>query len=358
MNKKKIKVKFLGTYNQNGGYKNNTLYQIINKIYDVEIADVPDFVIATPLDKPFNYCNYDCVRILYTGENFSPDFNVFDYAIICDDIRFRDRFYQFQQFNASGWALQAAQKHINVPDNLLQSKKYFCDFIYKNSQGQPLREETFHKLSEYKRVESGGTWLNNMPGGRVIGWPDEKQIFQKQCKFSIAIDSMRYPGFITEKITNAFMNRSIPIYLGAPEVNSIFNPKSFINIADYKNLDEVLDFVKFLDTHDDEYMKMMSEPAFLDPDYALKKYNGLEEFLRNIFDQEPRMAFRRYEESFSNKLHLDSLRAINWAFEKQQKTIKNRLHRYPRVILRKALGDKKYEELKRKHSRSPKQLNN
>ena len=231
---------------------------------------------------------------------------------------------------------------------MLVHKKYFCDFIYKNSQGQPAREAMYHKLSEYKRVESGGPWLNNMPGGKIIGWPDEKQDFQKLCKFSIAIDSMQYPGFITEKITNAFMNRTIPIYLGAPDAVEIFNPKAYINITDYETLDDVLDRVKYIDTHDDEYMKMIKEPAFIDSDFAQKTYDGLSEYLYHIFDQDLNQAKRRYEEKFSNKLHMDSLKKINWAIEREDKLLKNKLKTAPKILMRKILGDNKYEVIKKR----------
>lgn len=95
MKKKTIKIRFLGTYNQNGGYVNNTAYQILKDRYELDMDSEPDYIIATPLDRPFQYCNYPCIRILFTGENFSPDFNVFDYAVTCDDIHFRDRFYRF-----------------------------------------------------------------------------------------------------------------------------------------------------------------------------------------------------------------------------------------------------------------------
>lgn len=351
MKKKKIKVKFLGTYNENGGYINNTLYHILNKYYDLELSDDPDYIIATPLDKPFNYCNYDCIRILFTGENFSPDFNVFDYAITSDEIHFRDRFYRFQQFNSSGWALEASKKHINIPENILEEKKYFCDFIYKNSQGQAAREEMFHKLNAYKRVESGGPWLNNMPMGKIIGWPNEKQEFQKLCKFTIAFDSIRYPGFITEKITNAFMNRTIPIYLGAPDVCEIFNSKAFINCANYNDLDDVVKIVEYLDTHDDAYMKMLKEPAFIDSKFAQNTYDGLVKFVCNIFDQDLENAYRRYPENFSIKMHMDNLRKISWAVDNENNLLKNRVRRFSRILIKKTVGENNYELIKKKLKR-------
>lgn len=34
---------------------------------------------------------YDCIKIFFTGEEQSPDFNIADYAVGYDDIRFGDR---------------------------------------------------------------------------------------------------------------------------------------------------------------------------------------------------------------------------------------------------------------------------
>ena len=85
-----------------------------------------------------------------------PDFE--DYAITSDNIIFGDRFYRYQQYNdgydGQLWAVDAAKKHLNIPNDLLRQKKYFCDFIYKNSKGQSARCEIFQKLNQYKRVES------------------------------------------------------------------------------------------------------------------------------------------------------------------------------------------------------------
>jgi hypothetical protein len=41
------------------------------------------------------------------------------------------------------------------------------------------------------------------------------------------------PGYITEKIGNAFKAGSVPIYWGTSEINDFFNPASFVNVSDY-----------------------------------------------------------------------------------------------------------------------------
>ena len=43
MDKKTIKIKFLGTYYQNGAWEKHTLWPILNTYYNVEISENPDF---------------------------------------------------------------------------------------------------------------------------------------------------------------------------------------------------------------------------------------------------------------------------------------------------------------------------
>ena len=54
-----------------------------------------------------------------------------------------------------------------------------------------------------------------------------------QFAFNVAMENTVAPGYITEKIGNAFNSGSIPIYWGASEINDFFNPTSFINVANY-----------------------------------------------------------------------------------------------------------------------------
>ena len=37
---------------------------------------------------------YDCVRLMFMGENMSPDFTVFDYCIGFDFMEFGDRYFR------------------------------------------------------------------------------------------------------------------------------------------------------------------------------------------------------------------------------------------------------------------------
>jgi len=157
-----------------------------------------------------------------------------------------------------------------------------------------LRTIFFEELSaKYKQVTSAGTYLNNMPDGQVIPHSPAKIAFQEKCKFTMAFEPVREPGFCTEKITDAFYAKSIPIYYGDPHITEIFNPKAFINVSDYKNNDEVIEAIRRLDNDDEAYMQMLCEPVFNDPQLPERWYNELCEFFYHIFDQEPSKAYRR-----------------------------------------------------------------
>ena len=57
---------------------------------------------------------------------------------------------------------------------------------------------------------------------------------------------------------------SIPIYFGHEDVNKEFNTKSFINCNDFKNVDELIGYVKRVDNNDKLYEKMLKESWYKD----------------------------------------------------------------------------------------------
>lgn len=301
----KIKINFLGFYS--GFDPNcNMFTEILSKHFSIEVSSNPDFVIVSPLCKPFEWLKYDCVRILYTGEPLSPDFNSFDYAIGFDDIVFLDsngvnRNFRLpfcftvmggdaatvkQRMHADGLTYEEAR-------DALARKRYFCNFIYGHESAYGEREELFEMISSYKRVESSGTFMNNMPDGEVVPFSEKKYEFLKLCKFTIACESISVPGFCTEKLTQPFMNDSVPIYYGNPDVDMEFNVKAFINMHAYESFEEGLEAVREVDSDDSKYIKMLMEPKVVSDDYIDSMYDRFEAFLLYIFSQPLDKAYRR-----------------------------------------------------------------
>ena len=310
---KRIKINFTGFWT---GFDktSNLISDILKERYQIEISDQPDFLIASVFGQPFSYVNYDCVRILFTGEPLTPDFNVFDYAIGFDNIAFLDSegknryyrypfcFYHFDRVKqcSKGMSNQQAIEALN-------EKKRFCNFIYGHPSAIGEREAIFDALGKYKRVDSAGSFLNNMPGGKVIPFTKEKVEFQRTCKFTISCESIRYPGFVTEKIIDPICAHSIPIYYGNPNIEAEFNSEAMINLHSFSSLEEGIERVIQVDQDDTLYLKMMAAPKLVSDDYLEKMYEGLKEFLFSIFDQEKDESYRRLR-FYAQKHHEDCLR--------------------------------------------------
>ena len=53
----------------------------------------------------------------------------------------------------------------------------------------------------------------------------------KDFKFVIAYEHEIEPGYITEKLTNAFLAAAVPIYIGAGDVTQYFNPDAMVTCS-------------------------------------------------------------------------------------------------------------------------------
>lgn len=282
---KHIKIKFVDSWEGFGnGDQPNDFLNILQQKYDVEISDNPDYLFYSGFGN--KHLKYDCVRIFFTGECITPNFNECDYAIAFDRLDFGDRYLRIPLYNIFQYKSEY-DKLLNRPEfthDDLKGKKGFCSFVVSNCFADDVRAVFFDKLSAYKQVSSGGRFRNNI-GGAVA----DKKAFQAKHKFAIAFENTSYDGYCTEKIMEAFAAGTIPIYWGDPNVDKDFNPDSFINTHDYCNFDEVIERVKQIDNDDDLYMKIRNANPLLKDCTD----NGLAEFLYHIIDQDYNQSFRR-----------------------------------------------------------------
>lgn len=295
--RKKIKVKFVGYRRKariNGVNLEDTwIYQTLCKHYDVELSDNPDYVFCNCFNL-YDYCKYPQVRIMYSGENYVPDFNLIDYAISSYPVDFLDRNFYLPQslFGYHGERKEMESRERNYTKEFLATKTRFANFIASYDSENNMRGDFFKALSKRKKVDSAGKWLNNT-GEHVRFQDNSKADFQRQCKFSLCFESTSNGGFNTEKIMDAFYAETIPVYYGDPNISSIFNPKAFINVADYASFDEAIEKILEIDADDEKYLEMMNQPIFVEENYISKSYEQAEDFLIHIFEQPIEKAYRR-----------------------------------------------------------------
>ena len=83
----------------------------------------------------------------------------------------------------------------------------------------------------------GRGWNINDP--RYKGYAEYKEDALSDYEFSIGIENSRENYYISEKITDCFMNNCVPIYDGCKLVHEFYNPKSFEKIdVDSENVIE------------------------------------------------------------------------------------------------------------------------
>jgi alpha(1,3/1,4) fucosyltransferase len=281
--KRHIKINFVDFYSGFNKHSNDFLATLQRK-YDVEISETPDYLFYSGFG--YEHLKYNCIRIFFTGECYTPNFNECDYAIAFDRLSLGDRYLRIPLYNIFQYKKEydtLLHRPLFKKDDL-KAKKGFCSFVVSNCFADDVRSVFFDKLSAYKKVASGGRYRNNI-GGAIAN----KKLFQSKYKFAIAFENTSYDGYCTEKLMEAFAAGAVPIYWGDPNVAKDFNPASFINAHDFNTLDEVVERVRLIDNDDELYLKMRNAS----PLHSQSTENGLAEFLFHIIDQKYENAFRR-----------------------------------------------------------------
>lgn len=264
--KKTIKLGFTDTNTQIA----NFFVAILSQKFDILIDnDNPDYLIFGDRNFGENNLKYDpnkVVKIFYTGENQRPWDYQCHYAISFDHIEnekmYRLPLYVIYDYNNLVQRIPSFVTYRRSEDDI-EKKQGFCSFVVRNPNCER-RNVFFHKLSAYKQVDSGGPLFNNI--GRVLDYGDAamkaKIEWLQDYKFNICFENSSYPGYATEKLYEAYIGGTIPIYWGSPTIEVDFNPRAFLNWYDYGSDEALIEAVIELDNNPDKYRQMYMEPLF------------------------------------------------------------------------------------------------
>ena len=271
--------------------KRDYFVRLLNMRYLITINDSsPDLVIYDDLSRQqIPVYKNKPIRIAFTGESKDIDYGKCNMALCFDENHPKSYYLPLwvifiDWFNTQDPNLCKLTAIITRP-NILEpfSRELFCGFIASNSV--PYRDNFVKLLSRYKKVSCPGKCLHNFPQiGGIMG--PEKELFLRHCKFSIAFENCSHPGYITEKLLHAFQSRTIPIYWGAKSVSQYFNPKAFLNLANYDSPEELVTDIIYLDNDPIAYKEMLNQPVFINdfiPEQFLpnKVLDGIEKILIN-----------------------------------------------------------------------------
>lgn len=261
----------------------------LSKKYDIiRDDDNPDYLIFC--DETFGVKNRlfnakHNVKIFFTGENRRPQNYNCHFAITFDHLDM-PRHYRMPLYVLDNWV------HINkidLPDirdvlrtGTASDKTSFCSFIVANGSCAE-RNDAFHFISKYKMIDSGGPLFNNT--GYVlprdgINAQKTKFEFMRSHKFNLCYENGCHPGYVTEKLFHALYMNTIPIYWGSPTVEMDFNSKAFISRHNYETDADMLEHIISLDTNDDNYNEMLSQPI-LNPNNKVLDLNRFNTWFDN-----------------------------------------------------------------------------
>lgn len=339
----KIEIKILDWwcgYNAEN-FADNEFIKIINKYlgdkFELVWSESPKFLLYGPFGD--SHLDYDesCVRIFYTGENVRTDWNLADYGIDFDLMDFGVRHLCYPLF----WLykedfLGAMQKHLNCDD----SRTKFCAFMVSNGAcADKFRDEFFEALCEYKKVDSGGKYKNNIGG--AVGerysddWMGAKVAWLKGYKFNLCFENATNEGYVTEKIMQSFAAGCVPIYWGDSRLcdeklarfRPVFNPKAFINVHNFASMEDAIKEIARIDNDENAYNAMRKEPIFIDMGGG--NIDSCEVANAILAHYEERLA-RFFEEIFTRK------KQIHYAYHISEYFAQRRLDRHNRKWIIKA----------------------
>lgn len=272
---KHVRINFCDFW-PNFNKERNYLVELLKTRFTIEITDKPDFLIYSVFGN--EHKKFNCVKIFFTGENVRPNFAECDYSFSFDFID-SPKSYRLPLY--AWWA--PANELVKPPnldvEKILSGKTRFCNFIYGNPNATK-RIAFMQKLSQYKQVDSAGTFMNNV--GRIVT-EMEKVDFIKDYKFTIAFENTEYPGYTTEKLVQPMLAYSLPIYCGNPLIDRDFNTKSFLNYSDFTSEEKLIERIIEIDQNDALYKHYLQQPyyhnnhvnEFVDPENILRQFENI-----------------------------------------------------------------------------------
>lgn len=229
------------------------------------------------------------VRILYTGENHPIDLKRFDYCLT-HERKETDRCHRYPYWllyclNNPEYRKVILEGHTVTAEELKAQQRGFCAFVCRNPKGKE-RNSLVRNLNKIKKVSCGGPFMNNI-GYLLEKTYEAKQTFQNQHLFSMAYENEASPGYQTEKIIDAFLSNSIPIYWGNKHAAEEFNPKSFVCASDFPSEKALINHLIELSEDYSAMADMLSQPILQDPEVFKKSDQALLDFFTRIFERGP-----------------------------------------------------------------------
>ncbi len=126
-------------------------------------------------------------------------------------------------------------------------KEYLINAFISSPFNQSMRLQYLQELMKYMEVHSYGKVFNNMAVRNDMGSKSKTELIKKY-KFTIAFENSIAKDYVTEKFFQPLLAGSVPVYLGAPNVDDFAPGKNcYINVNDFDSPKSLASYLKTLD---------------------------------------------------------------------------------------------------------------
>jgi hypothetical protein len=105
---------------------------------------------------------------------------------------------------------------------------------------------------------------------------DKREVISKY-KFSLCLENVAYPGYVTEKIIDCFVAGVVPLYLGAPDIEDFVPKNSFIDLRDFDNFQQLTNCIEQMTTERGMEIIKCGRMFLNSPEGRKYSYEGLAE---------------------------------------------------------------------------------
>lgn len=177
-------------------------------------------------------------KIWYTGENRRPPINHFSATISFEPTdKIKNNLYFPYWMTRLDWGFSQSQYEIMPKiENLMSERRFKSKFLGAcvfSSGIDPIRERIIEATERSLRVDKFGTRY----GLRV---PSKLEV-SEQYLYQICTENDIYPGYVTEKLPEAWSAGNIPIWAGLQSI-PYFNSEAFLDFTnlDYESIMQIL----------------------------------------------------------------------------------------------------------------------
>lgn len=81
---------------------------------------------------------------------------------------------------------------------------------------------------------------------------DDKIATLANYKFNVCFENIAYPGYVTEKIFDAMLAKTVPVYLGAPDILDYVPQDAFIDASKFSDMEALCEFLRRISEREGE----------------------------------------------------------------------------------------------------------